>query len=259
MRHNQLRGGPGEGHPPGDNLVGHHPQRVQIAAPVHPTGLGLLWRNILRRTHKYAGAGQPLAVRLRRLGNTEVGQQHPAGHVQHHIVGLHIAVDGPLSVGEVEGAGHWVEEAHRIADPQGRLFFEDAVERTPVDILHRDEVQAVLLAHVIDRHDAGVAQARRRARLTGEALDELGIHTELYGQYLDRDRALEQRVYGAVDAGHAPAPDLGPDLVAAQPTPEEVGHCVGSFNAASCGWNNRRNPDVYLIRGRLGRPALFFV
>ena len=220
VRHDQLRGRARKGHSPSDDLVGHHPERVEVTAPIDPASLGLLRRDILGRTHKYAGAGESLTVRIGRLSDAEVRQHHPTGYVHHHIVRLHIAVDSTLAMGEVQGAGHRLKEAYRIAEPEVGVFVEDTVQGMPVNVLHRNEIQTVLLTNVVDRHDTGVAQARRRARLTLESLDELGIHAQLRGQHLDGNRALEQRIHRTIDAGHTPAPNLSSDLVAAQPSPD---------------------------------------
>ena len=140
VRHDQLRGRTRKGHSPGDDLVSHDPQRVEIATPIHPAGLSLLRRNILRCAHKHAGAGKSFTIRIRRLGDAKVRQHHPTAHIQHHVMGLHIAMDRTLAMGEVQGAGHRVENAHRIAESQVRIFVEDTMQGTTINKLHGDEV-----------------------------------------------------------------------------------------------------------------------
>ena len=65
-----------------------------------------------------------------------------------------------------------------------------------------------LLAGVDHGYDVGVAELRDRARLAAEALELIGVSGDLAVHQLDRDRPLEHHVEGAVDGGHATAPDL---------------------------------------------------
>ena len=58
-----------------------------------------------------------------------------------------------------------------------------------------------------------VRQLRRRLRLAREAQPNGGVVRELRRQHLDRDRAVEAEVAGAVDDGHAAAPDFAFDVV----------------------------------------------
>jgi len=59
--------------------------------------------------------------------------------------------------------------------------------------LHREEVLAVDLAQIEDRHDVGMAEADDELALVDEALDELGVARELRQDLLDDDALLEAR------------------------------------------------------------------
>ena len=78
----------------------------------------------------------------------------------------------------------------------------------PMDVLHRDERLAVLLADVEDRDDVGVAEAGDGTGLAVEALAEL-LH--ILPQQLDRDLALENRVPGEIQRAHPAASDAVDD------------------------------------------------
>src|SRR6266508_2817845 len=68
-----------------------------------------------------------------------------------------------------------------------------------LDVLHDEIGAAVDLAGLVDADDVRVGQAGGGARLVGEAGDEVGVERELGPQDLDRHRAVEALVLGAVD------------------------------------------------------------
>ena len=73
---------------------------------------------------------------------------------------------------------------------------------------------AVRLARVVDGYDAGVIETRSKLRFTEESLAEALVLGLLGRDQLERDRASEPRVEGAVHDAHAAAPKDRFDLVA---------------------------------------------
>src|SRR5690606_27507917 len=80
--------------------------------------------------------------------------------------------------------------------------------------LHDDEMPAVVDPGVVDLHDVGVNQLGHGQRLAPEAGNEPVVVGEMLGQYLDRDRPLENAVGGAVDIRHASGTQLVAEFVA---------------------------------------------
>ena len=58
-----------------------------------------------------------------------------------------------------------------------------------------------------------MAELRRGLRFANEARAHVGVEREVGRQHLDRDRAVEAQIGGAVDDGHSAAPDLTLDQV----------------------------------------------
>ena len=81
-----------------------------------------------------------------------------------------------------------------------------------------------LLAGVDDGDDVRVVELGDRARLAAEALELIGVGGDLAVHQLDRDGPLEHGVEGAIDGGHAAAPDLRIEPVAAAEQCPEDGH-----------------------------------
>ena len=92
-----------------------------------------------------------------------------------------------------------VAQVHRLAEAVGK--------RPALDQLQDQVGDAVLAAEVEDLEDVRMLQPRDRAGFLLEALSVVGVVGEEVGQHLDRDVAVQRRVVGAVDRGHAAAAD----------------------------------------------------
>jgi hypothetical protein len=85
-------------------------------------------------------------------------------------------------------------------------------------------VEPILLADIVDRHDRRVAQVGGGDRLALEALDELGVEAQLWGEHLERDPTTKLRIVGLIDPRHPAAADRIFHLIAAKLSPAELGH-----------------------------------
>jgi len=92
----------------------------------------------------------------------------------------------------------FAERKRSLGKPLGKRF--------PIDVLHHEVVDTVLLADVEQSTDVRVVQLRDRFGLTPEALFSFEIPGKMLGKDFDRDGALETRVLGSIDLPHPPAP-----------------------------------------------------
>ena len=103
----------------------------------------------------------------------------------------------------------------RLAGRQ-RAVGQPLGEALPLDEAHREVMLALVLADLVDRHDARVVEVGRGLGLGVEALD-VGVVGELAGQdHLQGDGAVEAHLPGLEDDAHAAAGDLADDLVVAE-------------------------------------------
>jgi hypothetical protein len=94
-----------------------------------------------------------------------------------------------------------------------RDFRKPRGERLAFQVLHDEIGDAVVLAHVVQRADVWMIELRDRAGLAIEALAELRIQRERFGEDLDGDRALEPRVARAIHLAHPARAERRADLV----------------------------------------------
>ena len=149
----------------------------------------------------------PRDAEVEQLGGPPVRRQQDVGR-------LHVAMDDTRSVRIAERGGELSpQRQHPLARHPPRRRQRD-VEGLAVDQLHRDIGDAVRLAHVVDRGDVGMAQRAGRARLSQETLAQVGMARVVGLQDLDRDRAADVRIAGAVYVGHRALAEAALDTVA---------------------------------------------
>ncbi len=204
-----------EGAVPGEHLVEHHPERVEIRARVDVAAEGLLGRHVLGRPVGHAHLRQRRAawaasciVRFGDLGDPEVehlGHLGPGGAVahQHHVLGLEIAVHDPDRVHGVEPERDLPRDAERAIRREGSAL-DHRAEDLAFEVVEHQEARAVVEPpHVVRGGDVGVDDAPQRHGLALEARHRLGVAEHLGVEHLDRHAAPRGDVLGAVDRAHA--------------------------------------------------------
>jgi hypothetical protein len=222
VRDDDLRRRAGEGHATGDDFVGDNTERIDIATAIDPPRFGLFRRHILRRTHKDAGARESFAIFIGRQGDTEISEENAAININHNVMRLDIAMYRTLTVGIVKRLAQRIEDADCIAYAQRTALFQDGVQGASADQFHRDIVEPVLLANIVNCDNARMPQAGGGCRLTLEALRKFWVQAELGRKYFDGNRAPEFAIVGAVDPGHATVANLLLDLEMAKPASDKL-------------------------------------
>ncbi len=195
----------GERDLPGEGLVQHHPQRVDVGAGVHGLPLGLLGGQVGGRAQHGGGGGEGLGGHG--PGDPEVHDLHLALRREHDVGRLHVAVDDPGGVGELKGGGHLGGHLGGPLRLQAALGLQDLPQGPARDVLHDDVVHGGVRAGVVHAHHVGVVQAGRGLGLPAEPLHEPLVPGVLGGQDLDGHRPPQHGVGAPVHLGHAACPD----------------------------------------------------
>ena len=197
----------------GEHLVEHEPDGVEVGAGVGRAVLDLLGREVGDGAEEGAGASGR-GRRAHRAGEAEVGHLHvPLGRDE-DVLGLDVAVQDVAAMGRAGALEDRGDEVERLARGEGALLLEEVAQGLPIDELHREEEETVVLTLVEHADDVRVRQPRRRPRLPAESPDELGVAGEIDAHDLEGDLSIEAGVEGRVDAAHAAVGEVGEHRVA---------------------------------------------
>jgi hypothetical protein len=201
----------GERRAPGDHLVEHHADRVDVGGGGRRLAADLLGSQVLGSAGDHA-VGATLAERL---GQAEVDQLDEVGAaalaLDDHVLRRQVAVDDVAGVGRLEGIEDLRGDAGG-ARPAEVVAGQHPGQARPAQPLHHQVRMTVDGAHIIEGDHMGM----------GDPADRLGLaphprHRGVAGDVdqLDRDRALEAELHGVVDDAHAAGADEALQLVLA--------------------------------------------
>ena len=194
---------------PGEELVHHQPDGVDVAAGVHVRALELLRRHVggradQRRRVDLAGFA------VRDPGDAEIEHLHEPAPRHHQVCRLDVPVDDASLMREAETVGHFVDDVELADRRKRRIVSDQRRERVAIDVLHGDIELTVVVADVVDGDDVGVLEPAGRLSFTHEATAQV---LAIDAQEFQRHVAVEHGVAGEVQHPHAPFPEESLDVV----------------------------------------------
>ena len=202
----------------GQHVVEHQPERVVIGAVIDGGAARLLGRHVFERAHDRAAGGGRRGAGRHRSRDPEVHDQRLAVLVDHDVLGLEIAVHDAGLVRGGQSRGDVLREDQRLRRRQLAAIAQQVGEVLPLDVRHRDVLDAVDLPEVVDPHDVLVRDLPGQQQLALEApLDlprDLRIPVDFGADDLQRDGDAELGVPGLVNDAHAAGPELSQNAIA---------------------------------------------
>ena len=147
-------------------LERHRAKGVYVTRGRARAALELLGRHIGRGAHDHPGAGEPRPLTQER--DPEVGQPRATVLAKQDIRRLDVAMDHPLCVRRVQRRRHGPQHGDRLLRRQAAACPQPLAKILPLDVFHDQRDALVEFEHVVDRHDARVAEGRADLRLAQE-------------------------------------------------------------------------------------------
>ena len=200
----------GDRAPPGEQLVEHDAERVEIAPLVDRPFVELLRRGIADLADEHAPR-QAVAVVLQAPSEPEIDQldERPALEIagQHQVARRDVAVDDALAMEVLESERGLAGDLQRQGKRRRPEILQELAQRRALDVL-QDDVGAAVVAEgeIVEQRHVGMAQPARGARLAEEPLLGLGRGLQGRADHLDDPQLVEQPVPHLVDRPHPPWP-----------------------------------------------------
>ncbi len=179
----------------------------------------LLRGHVLRCPERDAGGGELIARLLVQEGarEAEIGELDAVvRRADQDVLGLHVAMDDVRLVRRGEAERGLVDDPQRLVLEE-RTLGEERLGRRPLDELHDEVEEAVLVAHVLRADEVRVVDLRREPRLANEPLDVARIlPDESRRERLHGDGEVEREVMAEVDGAHAALSDPPDEADAAE-------------------------------------------
>ncbi len=143
----------GERPPAGGHLEQQHAQAVDVGARVHRAAFDLFRAHVRGRAH--GRGGQRRAFHCPR--DAEVGEQHLAVPLQHHVARLQVTVYEPVDVRVVQRAAQVAQDGRQLLDlKQPAALLQAPAQRRAIDVVHDDERHQAVLLEGVETDDVGV-------------------------------------------------------------------------------------------------------
>ena len=186
---------------PGQHLVEHNTQRVDVRAGVDRLAADLLRRHVTGAADDGARARDPGPVGAG--GDAEVGDLGVTLPVDEDVLGFDVAVDDACQMRRRQSLSHLPRNMARFGRRQ-RAAASHLLERASFHILE-DQVVLALRGTTIDEGDhVGMGELGEGPAFAVETRPGAGVLVERWLQPLYGHVALQPRIPGLVDDAHAP-------------------------------------------------------
>src|SRR6185369_15180162 len=139
-------------------------------------------------------------IRLNQFGDSKIKDLHQPVGPDYYILRLYVSVDDTGLVGGLERRGNLDTDLENRRDRFGRSHV--LAQRLAVNIFGSHVVSAVRLTYVEDRYYVRMVEGGCCLCLPHEAHHSLLILSEFFTKHLQRDLAIEPRVFGKVHVTH---------------------------------------------------------
>jgi len=218
------------------HFVENNAEGELIGAEVDGAAGGLLGRHITEGTQENAGFSlgdgrRIVEIALAARGGfcqAEVEDFDGVGR-NHDVFGFQIAVNDTEFVGLGEALGDLNGDGNDFANGK-RPGIEEFAKGSPFEELEHQEIDAVVVADVVESANIRMRDLGDGASLVFEALAMFGVAGESLRENFEGHRAAETDVASAVDFSHAAGSERREDFVRAKPGTGRERHKWRDYN-----------------------------
>ncbi len=200
-----------EGDVPGHHFVEDDAEGVDVDPGVDLLEVDLFGGHVFRRSEHQAGTGQPLA--FGDPGQPEIHDFRLALAVDHHVLGLEVAMDDAEAVRFTQALGDLPADIQRFGRREMVGTADEGLEVFAFDVFHRQVMGKAGFAQVVHPADAGMGDPAGELEFVPKTLDGFFVEADFRLQELEGDVFLDLAVIGPVNAAHAAPADLLDDFV----------------------------------------------
>ena len=193
---------------PGHKMVEGRAETVNVTADIHRRAGQVFGADVLRSPHNLLFAVQGILF-SGVAGKTEVGEFRFSGARKHDVVRLDVPVNQTLLLPcVIKHFGNLLDNLNGLVDGYHMVLLQNLLHGLPVDILHGEIVDSVILADCIRLHDMGMIQAGGGARLLDEADYKFGILRIIFRKDLESGGAVKRNLMRKINNAHSAAAEL---------------------------------------------------
>jgi hypothetical protein len=178
----------------------------QIAFIGEAFPVGQFGRGVTGRAEKAAGGGYGQLARQAR--QAEVGDFDATPFIHQQVLRLDVAVDEMRGMGLRQPGQDLPQDFRGQSVGERRVAFQKNAEIQPVDVFHGQKQAALGFADVENRNDVFMVQGGRGFGFGEESLPGFGLLPEMGVRNLKRHPAIQGRVPGQINRGHAAGSQL---------------------------------------------------
>ena len=200
---------------PGQALIQHARQRIDVRAVGDFVAAESLGRHVVISADRAAGLGEPLV-----FGGPRQSEVHQIGEVvgrDENVLRLDVAVGHADLVGRVQGGSDLADDSHRPRRAQRARPLQKPCQVSAFDQAHLDEELPVDLPVVVDGDDMRFGQSAGGVGFPLQPRAKSRVVGQLRGDQLDGDDAPLAGVLGPVDLAHPASAQQLDQLVGAEP------------------------------------------
>src|SRR5579864_7633743 len=137
------------------------------------------------------------------MGNPEIHHHNPVLRVAHDVLGLQVAVNDALCMRGLKSAADLLDDFASLNRDELAFAQQYRSQCLAVDVLHRDELDAIRFAQIEDSDDVAMSHLASENQLLLETMQNFGAQSQVGTDYFQGHQAIQLAVPCLVNSSHS--------------------------------------------------------